>query len=199
MIPQAGVIDLWDVASRDYLSESYRITAVIRGPHAEALRAQVRAMINTVTFNPRVEPLVDTGATRAAALRVGVALVRDQADGSSPAANGRPGRVDNPDMSAACFSDVPGKTTEALITGTVFIAHRLTQPLKVRCTSTIEPTEFQLWKITLRYDWDAIGDHPAGTASLVALLAPRGDGFGGDSYGVSNMPYLQPIVTNPPG
>lgn len=103
-------------------------------------------------------------------------------------------------MSAACFSDTPGAVTGATITGTVFIAHRLTQPLTVRCVSSIEATEFGLWKMTLRYDWDRDADHPAGSASLVTVLGRDGEGSGGDMYGVDQMPFLEPVVSGgPPG
>jgi hypothetical protein len=101
-------------------------------------------------------------------------------------------------MSAACFSDVPGATTEATIDGTVFIAHRLTQPLEVRCTSLIEATPFQMWRMTLRYDWTAIDGKAAGSASLVVLLMPDlVSGAGGDIYGVAGMPYLEALPPNP--
>lgn len=201
VIPDAHEIVVWDVASRNRMWWSFRVTAVIRGPNAAAARAQVDAMMASATYQPSVEPLVDNEQARAGALQAGIAMIRDQADGSSPAMNGRPARKDNPDMSAACFSDVPGATSEAVITGTVFIAHRLTQPLRVRCTSQIEATPFQMWKMTLRYDWEASDDHPAGSASLVVLLAPDlVSRFGGDSYGLEEMPYLQAVPSNgPPG
>jgi hypothetical protein len=172
---------------------SFRITAVVRGPNAEALQAQVDTMLASAAFNPRVEPLVDTAAARAEALRAGVAQMRDQAAGTPPF----PDDYDNP-MSAACFSDVPGATTEATIDGTVFIGYRLTQPLEVRCTSLIEPTPFQMWKMTLRYDWAAIDGKAAGSASRVALLMPDlVSGTGGDIYGVAGMPYLEALPPNP--
>jgi len=192
VIPDADRVTIWDVASRERMWWSFRITAVVRGPNAEALQAQVDTMLASAAFNPRVEPLVDTAATRADRLRAGVAQVRDQADGTPPAQD------DNPDMSAACFSDVPGATTEATINGTVFIAHRLTQALEVHCTSLIEATPFHMWKMTLRYDWAAIDGKPAGSASLVVLLMPDPEwGFGGDMYGVAGMPYLEALPPNP--
>lgn len=192
VIPNADRITLWDVASRERMWWSFRITAVVRGPNAEALQAQVDTMLASVAYSPRVEPLVDSAASRAEALRAGLAQVREQADGTPPAPD------DNPDMSAACFSDVPGATTEATIDGTVFIAHRLTQPLEVRCTSLIEATPFQMWKMTLRYDWTAIDGKAAGSASLVVVLLPDlGSGFGGDMFGVAGMPYLVALPANP--
>jgi hypothetical protein len=193
VVPDADRITVWDVASRDRMWWSFRITAVVRGPNAEALQAQVNAMLASAAFNPRVEPLVDTAAARAEALRAGVAQMRDQAAGTPPF----PDDYDNP-MSAACFSDVPGATTEATIDGTVFIGYRLTQPLEVRCTSLIEPTPFQMWKMTLRYDWAAIDGKAAGSASRVALLMPDlVSGTGGDIYGVAGMPYLEALPPNP--
>jgi hypothetical protein len=192
VIPGADRITIWDVASRERMWWSFRITAVVRGPNAEALQSQVDTMLASAAFSPRVEPLVDTAATRAEALRAGLGEMRDQADGTPPA------RDHNPDMSAACFSDVPGTTTEATIDGTVFIAHRLTHALKVRCTSLIEVTPFQMWKMTLRYDWDAGGGKPAGSASLVVVLLPvLGSGTGGDMYGVAGMPYLVALPLDP--
>lgn len=192
VIPDAERITVWDVPSRERMWWSFRITAVVRGPNAEALQAQVDAMLASAAFNPRVEPLVDTAATRAEALTAGVAQIREQADRTPPAPD------DNPDMSAACFSDVPGATTEATIDGTVFIGYRLTQALEVRCTSLIEPTPFHMWKMTLRYDWAATEGKAAGSASRVALLSPDlVSGSGGDNYGVAGMPYLLALPPNP--
>ena len=193
VIPAAGRITVWDVASRDRMWWSFRITAVVRGPNAEALQAQVNAMLASAAFNPRVEPLVDTAATRAEALKAGVAQMRDQAAGTPPF----PDDYDNP-MSAACFSDVPGATTEATINGTVFLGYRLAQALEVRCTSLIEATPFHMWKMTLRYDWAATDGKAAGSASRVALLLPDlVSGSGGDNYGVAGMPYLLALPPNP--
>lgn len=192
LIPHGDRITVWDVASRDRMWWSFRITAVVRGPDADAVQAQVDTMLASAAFNPRVEPLVDTAATRAEALGAGLGQVRDQADGTPPAQDR------NPDMSAACFSEKPGATTDATIDGTVFIAHRLTRPLKVRCTSLIEPTPFQMWKMTLRYDWDAVDGNAAGSASLIVLLLPDlVSGFGGDMYGTADMPYLLALPPNP--
>lgn len=192
VIPAAGRITVWDVASRERMWWSFRITAVVRGPNTEALQAQVDTMLASAAFNPRVEPLVDTAATRAEALKAGVAQMRKQADGTPPA----PDR--NPDMSASCFSDVPGTITDATINGTVFIAHRLTKPLRVRCTSLIEATPFHMWMMTLRYDWAATDGKPAGSASLVGLLLPDlVSGFGGDMFGVDGMPYLVALPSDP--
>lgn len=192
VIPGADRITVWDVPSRERMWWSFRITAVVRGPNAEALQAQVDTMLASAAFNPSVEPLVDTAATRAEALKAGVAQIREQADRTPPAPD------DNPDMSAACFSDVPGATTEATIDGTVFIGYRLTQALEVRCTSLIEPTPFHMWKMTLRYDWAATDGKAAGSASRVALLLPDlVSGSGGDNYGVAGMPYLLDLPPNP--
>ena len=192
VIPGADRITVWDVPSRERMWWSFRITAVVRGPNAEALQAQVDTMLASAAFNPSVEPLVDTAATRAEALKAGVAQIREQADRTPPAPD------DNPDMSAACFSDVPGATTEATIDGTVFIGYRLTQALDVRCTSLIEPTPFHMWKMTLRYDWAATDGKAAGSASRVALLLPDlVSGSGGDNYGVAGMPYLLDLPPDP--
>lgn len=192
VIPGADRITVWDVPSRERMWWSFRITAVVRGPNAEALQAQVDTMLASAAFNPSVEPLVDTAETRAEALKAGVAQIREQADRTPPAPD------DNPDMSAACFSDVPGATTEATIDGTVFIGYRLTQALEVRCTSLIEPTPFHMWKMTLRYDWAATDGKAAGSASRVALLSPDlVSGSGGDNYGVAGMPYLLALPPDP--
>jgi hypothetical protein len=193
VIPDADRITVWDVPSRERMWWSFRITAVVRGPNAEALQAQVDTMLASAAFNPRVEPLVDTAATRAEALKAGVAQIRDQAAGTPPF----PDDYDNP-MSAACFSDVPGATTEATINGTVFLGYRLAQALEVRCTSLIEATPFHMWKMTLRYDWAATDGKAAGSASRVALLSPDlVSGSGGDNYGVAGMPYLLALPPNP--
>jgi len=193
VIPDADRITVWDVPSRERMWWSFRITAVVRGPNAEALQAQVDTMLASAAFNPRVEPLVDTAATRAEALKAGVAQIRDQASGTPPF----PDDYDNP-MSAACFSDVPGATTEATINGTVFLGYRLAQALEVRCTSLIEATPFHMWKMTLRYDWAATDGKAAGSASRVALLLPDlVSGSGGDNYGVAGMPYLLALPPNP--
>ncbi len=97
-------------------------------------------------------------------------------------------------MDADCFPTTPGTTRQATITGTVFIAHRLASPLAVTCTSEVELTPFHYWTMTLRYDW---GTPVPGHAELVVVVLA--DGFGGDSYGVEDMPGLYKLEAGEAG
>jgi hypothetical protein len=183
-VPGARRIIVWVAASQQRMWWSYRITAVLRGADIDGVQRQVQNMIDNIEFVPPVRPLATDPASAQAALTNGLLAVSAQAARSDGT------------MSADCFSNRAGVPTRARISAPVFLGYRLTRPLDVRCTSEIEPTAFQLWKLTLRYDWDAAKDHPSGTASLVLVLTDDG-GFGGDSFGVDHVPGLIKIPANP--
>jgi len=179
----AARIIVWDLPSPGSLWTAYRITAVIRGhaARADALERQVRDVVDGIRYAPSFAwdlPADDP----AGALQAGLRALREQAARSAT-------------MDASCFPNHPGGRREAVIEQTAFLPYELTRPLEVTCSSAIEPTEFRRWKMTLRYDWQAADEHGAGHAELVVLLDKMYGvvGYGGDFFGVDEMPYLRRI------
>jgi hypothetical protein len=183
--PVGGVarIILWDLPSPDSLWTSFRITAVLRGDPArvDALDRQVRDVVGGITYRPPFSwdlPADDP----AGALQAGLGALRQQ-------------DADSASMDASCFPDEPGGRRQARITQVAFLGYELTQPLDVMCSSVIEQTEFRRWKMTLRYDWPATDQYEAGHAELVVLIDKYAGvvGFGGDAFGLDQMPFVRRI------
>jgi hypothetical protein len=106
----------------------YTITAAMRGPDLGPLQAQVDAMITSLRYDPPVVPLPSgSGAAAAAA-------------GSALAVLGK----DSPAW--ACFVPVG---THQLVIDSLPMGPALAHPQLATCTSVIEATPLQLWRMTL--------------------------------------------------
>jgi hypothetical protein len=175
-IPGADEVLVWKLTSHYDVWHSYSITAAIRGPNTAELEAQVQAVMDSLRYVDPVTPLVDTAASRAAALRSYFTELAAMTDGS---------------RDTACFPREPGVTATATITATEVTGYKLSKPLTVRCTSQVEAMPEQAWKITLTYSWDAAVDHTAGTATDVEVYSP-GYGSAGNDTGIDSMPYVIP-------
>ena len=181
IVAGAARIIVWDLPTPGSLTMSYRITAVIRADAArvESLDAQVTQVVENIRYSPQFRwelPLDDP----VGALQAGLRPLRDQASRSET-------------MDASCFPDAPGTTREVVIEKVAFLPFELTRPLAVTCSSAIEPTEFRRWKMTLRYDWQAMDEYDAGHAEMIVLLDKTHGvvGYYGDFFGVEEMPYVR--------
>jgi hypothetical protein len=183
-VPGASRITVWSIPSQSRTSENTRITAVFRGLDNEALQREVEKMIASMEAVPPVVPLAIDSASRDAAVTEAITELSEMAART------------NGDMSADCFTTTLDTPNAARITGTIFLGYRLTSPLDVRCTTHVEPTAFQVWRLTLRYEWDATTAHPAGSATNTLFLGPDG-GFGGEDDGVDTIPGIVKLTGNP--
>ena len=106
----------------------YTITAAIRGPDLDPLRAQVEAMITSLSYDSPVVPLASgpSAATTAATTAL-AALGKD-----SPA--------------WACFTP---SGSHQMVVGSLPMGPKLAHPQLATCTTKIEATQLQLWRMTL--------------------------------------------------
>lgn len=177
-------IVVWSIASQRRTSESTRVTAVFRGSDIETLQREVAKMIASMEAVPPVVPLATDQASRDAAVADAITELSEMA-----------ARTEG-DMSADCFTTTLDTPNAARISGTIFLGYRLTSPLDVRCSTHVEPTAFQVWRLTLRYEWDATTAYPAGSATNTLFLSPDG-GFGGEDEGVDTIPGIVKLTGNP--
>ena len=106
----------------------YTITAAIRGPDLDPLRAQVEAMITSLRYDPPVVPLASgPGAATTAATTALATLGKD-----------------SPDW--ACFT--PSRSRQ-MVVDSLPMGPKLAHPQLATCTTTIEATPLQLWRLTL--------------------------------------------------
>lgn len=170
-VPNSNETLSWILSVPNDPGGSYHLTAGIRGPDVAALEAQVVAMVGSLEYDPPVVPLPSgTAGIAAAAAAVGKAIVQLQAGGDA----------------FACFPNTPGAVNAATIT-TVF-GTSLKKPLPVRCSTTVQPTSFQMWRLTLTYSWDTASDRAAGSTSINMLLTPDGTRVG-PIVGPGPVPY----------
>ncbi|HYN64569.1 MAG TPA: hypothetical protein VES36_08195 [Candidatus Limnocylindrales bacterium] len=136
----------WRIARPDAAGGWYQIGAELRGPGEAAMRQQLEALIGSVVFEPPVEPLpTDRRSVNDMAYDAMKQLRADPDDGSS----------------YDCFLDRPGARPGVVdrIPG----APRLATSLSVSCSFRAEATRWNVWRLSLRYSWAAIGDRRAGS------------------------------------
>ena len=125
----ADVGIVWTLSMPGSVDNFYTITADIRGPDIDRLRGEVDALVASIRYDPPVVPLsTDGGAAALAASKALATLAKD-------------------DPVWACFPPVGG-TRQLLITALV-MGPDLASPQLATCSTTIEATPLQLWRMTL--------------------------------------------------
>jgi hypothetical protein len=157
----------WTISMPGRIHGVYLITATIRDPGADAMRAQVEALVASIAFDPPVPLLDPADGPRIAA----AAVAKEKADGQI----------------LACFPAEPGASASAIVTQLPNYGQPLTKPLPATCATSLEPTPIGLWKLTLTLSWTSAADRSAGSASMVFWLDP--DGTPGAMTGFSDVPY----------
>lgn len=169
-LPSTQVLN-WTLSVPGQLISRYLIAAEIKGPGADALRAQVDALVATIRYDPPVRVLNPADGPQIA--EIGVARVKS---------------LWGPEY--ACFPSVPGASATATITQFP-ASSTLRKPLPVTCTMAIEPVVIGLWKMTLTESWTAASDRSAGSLTTIAWLDPDGTpGASESGPRPSDMPYL---------
>ena len=159
----------WTLSVPGDLISRYIIHAEIKSPGVEQMRAQVEALVASISYDPPVPVLNPTDGPRIAA--IGLAQARSN------------------DPAYACFPSVPGTTATATVT-TLPDGSALGKPLPVTCETEIEPQAIGFWKMTLTESWTAASDRSAG--SLTRTMWLDGDGWLTVEIGLSPsaIPYL---------
>jgi hypothetical protein len=144
----------WTIARPGSVDNSYAIRADIKGPDVADQLHQVEALVSSLQFDPPVVQLEATDAAAEGAATKALAVVAST------------------DPSWACF---PGKTgirqmrVTALVSGPA-----LAQPQVATCSTRIEATRLQLWRLTL-IERLPEADPQAGTGMQVVLwVSPDG-------------------------
>ncbi|MGZ3395562.1 MAG: hypothetical protein ACXVB2_15630, partial [Isosphaeraceae bacterium] len=135
-----------------------QIHAEIAAPGAEAMRAQITAMVASLRF--------------ASPVGLDLSQAQETAHRWVSGMHSFPG--------FGCFSTASGEVTTGVITelawdfhGATFQLSQLSKPLPVTCRMTIEPaTSIGLWKLTLTQSWTADVDRTGGSHTLVFWLDP---------------------------
>lgn len=167
---QTGTVTMtWTLSVPGELISRYQIYAQIKGPGTEQMRAQVLALVSSLSYDPLAPVLRPSDGPRIAA--IGLAQARAG------------------DASLACFPSVPGTTVTATISQ--FPGYSpMRKPLPVTCTTQIEPVSIGLWRMTLTESWTAASDRKAGSLTTTIWLAS--DGTPGTTEGgpaPSELPY----------
>jgi hypothetical protein len=122
------------------------LSAALRGPGLAELEAKLDAMARSIRFATHPPPLDPARAPDA--LRAGLDFVDADA------------QTNNDTKFYSCFPRRPGSRH---VTLDRFWGAVLDPPVPVVCTSAIEPTTVNLWRIMLSVEWDAGANHAAGT------------------------------------
>jgi hypothetical protein len=119
----------WTIARPGSVDNSYAIRADIQGPDVAYQMHQVEALVASLQFDPPVVPLeaTDAAAEQAATKALAVMSASDAAWACFP---GKPG--------------VPQIPVNSLVSGPI-----LPTPQIATCSTRIEPTRLQLWRLTL--------------------------------------------------
>jgi hypothetical protein len=167
----------WTIARPEAFDNYVSLQVDLLAPVGGQLESEVRAMVASVRFRPPVVPLVTDSASKAAAAASAVAALKAL----------------KPEGAAyACFPAVPGTSRSAVIRQVPFFGATLRKPLPVVCSMTIEPSDLQLWKMTLRISWDADSDRKSGSYIIVQWVTREGrlSATTGGGSGSSEPPYL---------
>jgi hypothetical protein len=125
----ADVSARWTIARPGSVDNFFTVQADIKGPDVADQLRQAEALVASLHYDPAVVPLEagDAAAERAATKALAV--------------------LASTDPTWACFSGKPGirqMRVTALVSGPV-----LAQPQTATCSTRIEPTRLQLWRLTL--------------------------------------------------
>ncbi len=163
----------WTIARPGMVDNFYSLTASLRGPGLEAMRAQLDALVASIRYDEPPTPL-PTGTAEAAAAAQAAEHALDALDRSS--------REYGSDW-YGCFSRRPGASQASIVTGGPGNpGSPLPAPVSLTCSTSVAATELQLWKLTLDATWPAGITYPAGSYQERLFLTADGEQVGGN-YG----------------
>jgi hypothetical protein len=145
---------VWTLSMPGFVDNFYTISADIRGPDTERLKGQVEALVGSLHYDPPVVPLpTGSAATDAAMAKAFATLASD-----SP--------------TWRCFPTRPG--TAQMVVQSLVMGPDLVKPQLATCTTVIEPTALELWRLTLTLRLPET-DPAAGSGQVITLwVGPDG-------------------------
>lgn len=144
----------WTLALPESVDNYYTIRASIRGPHLARFEGELQALVGSLRYDPPVVPLPSaSGAAEAAAAKALGIFAKD-----SP--------------TWACFP-APGQTRHVEISA-LTSGPTLAQPQVATCTTTIEATALQLWRMTLTLRLPEVDPLAGGGELLTVWINPDG-------------------------
>jgi hypothetical protein len=156
----------WEFARPLSVESGYRLTGWAREPNVDTARAAFEALVASVRFEPPLRPLPEGSEEAKQALQraLTAATSRNEAYACLPANGGS--------ASATLETDPLGAPLRA--------------PVTVTCAITIEATRFELWEVSVMFEWDARSEHRAGQWRETWWLSPAGETvatrIGGDPF-----------------
>ena len=129
-VPPGTTVVTWTLARPGSVDNYFTIHAQIRGPHVAPLRAQLDALVASLRYDPPVVPL-PAGAT---AERAAVAKALGTLAASS--------------ATWGCFPATPGASRQQVV-ASLTSGPDLVSPQLATCTTAVERTPLQLWRLTL--------------------------------------------------
>ena len=147
----------WTVARPETAGGWYRLDARLRGPGQDGLRAQLEALVASLSFEPPPVSPADDRVTLTQIAATALAELRHEPKGRrqfecfDEQAGTRPGVVD----------ELPG-------------LKRLAAPLAVACSLRAEVTRWNQYRVRLRYAWPSLAGRAAGEYVVTQWVAPDG-------------------------
>jgi hypothetical protein len=154
MAPDADTTVQWTIARPGSVDNSYEIRADIKGPDVAEQLHQLDALVSSLQFDPPVVPLeaTDAAAERAATRALATMTASDAA--------------------WACF---PGKAGARQMRVTSFPQGPiLAEPQVATCSTRIEPTRLQLWRLTLTVRLPKADPEAGQDLQIVLWVSPDG-------------------------
>jgi hypothetical protein len=162
----------WTVPMPGSIDNDYTVTANVRAPNEGALLDLVDGIVRGIRYEPAVKPLPSGQAAADAAVASYLAAVLVGAD---PA--------------WGCF---PPRGSRSMTVTSLPNGPPLERPREATCTTTIEATPMQVWRVTLEM---RLAEHDAnggwGTRMTV-FVGPDGEGVGGGLAGDLEAPAASP-------
>lgn len=173
ILAETGATLDWTLSVPEQPSRRYHIHVEMKAPGLDRMRAQVEALVASISYDPPAPVLNPADGPRIAEIGLAKATAAAHA----------------PDLT--CFPKVPGSTATGTMTKVPY-GSDLTKPLPVTCRTEIEPLAIGQWKMTLTESWSAASDRSAGSLVLTQWLAADGTLDGGMWVLVdtASVPYL---------
>lgn len=157
----------WKLTMPGSVDNWYEIHAAMRGPDLDPLRAQVEALVASLRYDPSPVPL-PTGAAGETAMREAVARTL--------------GSLASEYAGYGVFPTEPGTSRQCRVTQEPQ-GPELLRALDATCSTDVEATPLQLWKMTLTISWPATDAQAAGAQVRTTWLAPDGSVVSGSGSG----------------
>lgn len=147
----------WTIARPETAGGWYRLDARLRGPGQEALRSELESLVASLSFEPAPLTPADDRVSLAQIAASALDELRHEPRGRrqfecfDEQAGTRPGVVD----------ELPGMK-------------RLAAPLAVSCSLRAEATQWNQYRVRLRYAWPSLAGRAAGEYVVTQWVAPDG-------------------------